>query len=112
MPTINLKTIMCILSDEIDKDEVYLKMKGKKIWPKGKIYKALDSGEKNPLDIEFEHEEGEIVIELWDYDFLSRNDLLGTFTMKVDDQKGNYTASLKINSDKCTATYMSNWATV
>ncbi len=103
---------MCILNDEIDKDEVYLKLKGKKIWPSGSAYKSIDSGERTPVDIDFEHEEGEMDIELWDFDYMSRNDHLGTFTMKVDDHKGNYTTSMRLKDEKSTASYILEWAIV
>ena len=112
IPTIKLKSIICILNDEIDKDEVYLKLDGKKIWPEGAAYKAIDNGEKTSVEIQFEYPEGEMKIELWDFDYMSRNDLLGTFTMKIDENKGNYNTSMKLKDMHSTASYILDWAVV
>ncbi len=110
MPTVQLKSIICILNDEIDKDEVYLKMNGKKIWPKGAAYKSMDSGEKVDMSLQFDVPEGEINIELWDFDLLSKNDLLGTFKLQVDDRKGNYAANMILKDPTSTANYVLDWA--
>ena len=109
MPTIQLKTLICINPDETDKDEIYLKLKGKKIWPKDGNYKQTDTGEKTDINIEFEHEEGQLDLELWDFDYMSMNDKLGTFTMIIDHERGlTNTASMKPHK-KTTASYILEW---
>jgi len=83
---IKLLSIHCTLNDEIDKDEIFLKYKGKKIWP-GSPHKSINSGERLEIDMEFKHDPIEdLIIELWDFDFLSKNDLLGTFFIKLDEE--------------------------
>ncbi len=111
MPTIQLNHLQCILNDEIDKDEVFLKYKGKKIWPDG-IYRSVDNEEKKEIGITFEHKDIKepMVIELWDFDYLSLNDHLGTFTMKVDENAGGpYQTSMVLNEKRSTASYILNW---
>ena len=109
MPKITLKSLQCILNDEVDKDEVFLKLKGKKIWPSGKLYKQINSGEKIEINKSFDHEEGEMVLELWDFDFLSKNDKFGEFRAKIDSEKGGFVTGLKLTREGSTASYMLEW---
>lgn len=108
MPKIKIKALQCILNDEVDKDEVYLKYNGKKIWPLG-MYKQINSGEKLKVDKSFDHSEGTIEIELWDFDYLSKNDHLGTFKMKPDGDRGTFTASMQLHRADSTASYILEW---
>lgn len=111
MPTIQLNHLKCILNDEIDKDEVFLKYKGKKLWPP-EIYRSVDNEEKKEIGITFAHEniDEPLVIELWDFDYLSPNDHLGTFTMKVDEKAGGpYQTSMVLHERNSTASYILNW---
>lgn len=109
MRKIRLNNIHCTLPDEIDKDEMYLKHNGSKIWPKGSIYYRVDTGDIAEVDLIMEVEEGWTEIELWDFDFLSRNDFLGTFRFKVDDEPGTYTNSMRLVEENSTASYLLNW---
>lgn len=106
---IKLKRVHCKLPDEIDKDEMYLKYKGQKIWPKGFIYYRVDTGEVAPVNVTLEVEEGWHEIELWDFDYLSRNDFLGTFRFLVDDKPGEYTNSMTLVEENSTASYVLDW---
>lgn len=108
MAHIKLKALQCILNDEVDKDEVYLKLDGKKIWPHG-MYKQINSGEKVPVDVTFEHSDDEMEIELWDFDFLSKNDHLGTFIIVPHGERGNFTASMRLHREGSTASYILEW---
>ncbi|XOV94663.1 MAG: hypothetical protein ACFHWX_08150 [Bacteroidota bacterium] len=111
MPTIQLNHLQCILNDEIDKDEVYLKYKGKKVWPH-EIYKSVDNEEKKEIGITIEHEniDKPLIIELWDFDYLSLNDHLGDFTMKVDNKPGGpYSTSMVLYEKNSTASYILTW---
>ncbi len=109
MRKIRLNRIHCILPDEIDKDEMYLKYKGKKIWPEGAVYYRLDTGDVVLADLTMEVDEGWVEIELWDFDYLTRNDFLGVFRFKVDDQPGVYTNSMKQKEENSTASYVLDW---
>ena len=106
---IQLINVHCILPDEIDMDELYLKHAGKKIWPKGSIYYRVDSGDTAPLNLIMELEEGWNEIELWDFDYLSRNDFLGTFKFKVDNTPGLYTTTMELVEKNSTASYVLKW---
>lgn len=108
---IKLLSLHCTLNDEVDKDEVFLKYEGKKIWPLGP-YKSINSGDKIKIEKEFTHiADHDMVIELWDFDFLSKNDLLGTFTVKLedDDRASTYFTTMKVARDGSTASYMLEW---
>ncbi len=109
MTKIRLNRVHCTLPDEIDMDEIYLKYKGEKVWPKGAIYFRVDTGDVAPVGLELEVENGWVEIELWDFDFLSRNDFLGTFRFKVDDEPGLYTNSMKLVEKNSTASYILDW---
>ena len=108
---IKLLYLYCKLNDEVDKDEVFLKYEGKKVWPLGS-YKSINSDEKKAVNKEFVHKaDHSMVIELWDFDFLSKNDLLGTFTMRVDeeDRASIYFTTMKVAREGSTASYMLEW---
>lgn len=111
---IKLLSLHCTLNDEVDKDEVFLKYEGKKLWPGG-AYKSINSGEKKEINKEFTHTtDHDMVVELWDFDFFSKNDLLGTFTMHVEeeDRASTYFTTMKPARDGSTASYMLEWEIV
>lgn len=108
---IKLLSIHCTLNDEVDKDEIFLKYEGKKIWP-GSPYKSINSGEKIEIGKEFTHDpSNDLIIELWDFDFLSKNDLLGTFLIKLDEEDlaTTYFTTMKLAREGSTASYMLEW---
>ncbi|MGB3466950.1 MAG: hypothetical protein WBA74_16845 [Cyclobacteriaceae bacterium] len=109
MARIKIHNIKCKLPDEIDKDEIYLKHNGKKIWPSGAIYHRLDTGDLAEVDLVLEVGNGWVEIELWDFDFLSRNDHLGRFRFKVDDEKGEFTNTMELLEKNSTASYVMKW---
>lgn len=109
MPKIKLNRVHCTLPDEVDKDEMYLKHKGKKIWPQGSIYYRVDTGDTAYVDLILEVDEGWTEIELWDFDYLSRNDFLGTFRFKVGNQPGVYTNDMTLVEKNSTASYILDW---
>lgn len=112
MPKILITELQCIVNDEIDKDEVYLKYEGKKVWPKSKRYTSMDNGEKFPVEIEITHNQPDqpLVIELWDFDYLSPNDFLGYFSIRLgNDKTGRFSTSMTLQEKGSTASYVLFW---
>lgn len=108
MHSLKLLSLHCHVPDEADLDEVFLKNKGVKIWPKSAKYQQLPFGE-TILDLNIEDLEGSdtVEIELWDYDSLSRNDNLGSFILPLD-QPGKFQTELKKQSGSG-ASYSLDW---
>ena len=109
MPKIRINSVQCTTPDEIDKDEMYLKMNGQKIWPEGERYHRVDTGDVEQVGLELEVNEGWHEMEVWDYDFVSLNDLLGVFRFKVDDTPGKYSTSMELLERNSTASYVLFW---
>ena len=109
MPKIRINSVQCTTPDEIDKDEMYLKKDGHKIWPEEERYHRVDTGDVEQVDLTLDVEEGWNEVEVWDYDFISLNDLLGVFKFKVDDTPGKYSTSMTLLERNSTASYMMFW---
>ncbi|MFY0600757.1 MAG: hypothetical protein JXR03_13875 [Cyclobacteriaceae bacterium] len=110
MSHIKLHKLHCFLNDESDADEVFLKHNSKKIWPLG-FFKSVNSGDIKEIDLTMSHEDPHepLVIELWDYDLLSANDLIGSFSLTIGDEiKGRFQASMKAEKGS-TASYLLDW---
>jgi hypothetical protein len=98
MPTLTLTSILCEIPEETDKDEIYLKYKGKKIWPKDKKYYKIDVDEEADLNLEVNVGDEEwIEIELWEFDLMKRNDHLGTFHIQNNGAEEKFTEMLTQN---------------
>jgi hypothetical protein len=93
--TLQLNKLNCYVSDEADADEVFLKYAHKKIWPVKHHYESMNKGTLD-LDVELKDLPPHTVIEieLWDYDLLSANDLLGTFRITADKAGGPFNTDL------------------
>ena len=109
MPKIRIKSVQCTTPDEIDKDEMYLKKDGHKIWPEGERYHRVDTGDIEQVGLDLEMESGWNEIEVWDYDFVSLNDRLGVFKFKVDEVPGKFSTSMTLLERNSTASYMLFW---
>ena len=109
MVKVRINSLQCITPDEIDKDEIYLKIKNKKMWPKGGLYHKMDAGNMVNIGLSLELNEGWNEIELWDYDFITSNDLLGVFKFKIDDTFGKYSTIMKTLERDSTANYVLFW---
>jgi hypothetical protein len=108
---VRLHTIHCILNDEVDKDEIYLIHKGRRVWPTSRYYQ-IDTGQHVQVNVDIELSQADkMEIELWDYDLLSPNDLLGKFTaIPKPNEAGRFTTVLAKHDPKSTASYMLEWS--
>ncbi len=109
MPQIRIIAVQCATPDEIDKDELYLKMNGEKIWPEGGMYHRVDTGDKVEVNLELDVHAGWNEIEVWDFDFVSKNDLLGVFKFSVDTDPGEYSTTMELLERDSTAMYHLFW---
>jgi hypothetical protein len=110
MAKIKLTSIKCNVPDEIDKDEMFLKYNGEKIWPSDAMFFRMDVDQKVSLEHVMEVPEGEVEIQLWDFDYASLNDHLGSFIFKVDQEYGKFTCSMKANTKETkSASYFLQW---
>lgn len=111
MQQIKLNKLHCHLNDEADSDEIYLKVNNSKIWPLG-FFKSVDSGDIKIIDVTMKHDDDAkpALIEIWDYDFLSRNDLIGTFELMAGSKKkGQFQSTIKASEGHSTAAYLLDW---
>jgi len=108
MHSLKLLSLHCHVSDEADLDEVYLKLKDNRIWPESEKYQRLAIGESTlNVTIENTDKKDHLEIELWDYDTFSRDDLLGSFSLQLD-QFGRFKTEMKKLSGTI-ASYSLDW---
>lgn len=108
---IKLLHLFCYANEELKEDEIFIKYKGKKVWPKDKKYHGIKPGEKLTLDVEItDLPEGELMeLEIWDWDLWSANDLLGKTIMKADGPGGPFQADMRTEKPEETARYSIQW---
>lgn len=86
----------CFVTDELGFDEVYLVWQGVKIWPENHLYKSVNKGRTNVnVTIRNLKPNTRVNLEVWDYDYLSPNDQLGTFPLYIDEPGGPYTTDIE-----------------
>ena len=110
--TLRLTLLHCYFVEESEYDDVFLKYKKKKIWPKDKRQQPIMMDTSTDLDVEITGiaRNEEVVIELWDWDLLSPNDKLGTFTMVVEGDPGPFSTDMIQNTRETTkAKYTLDW---
>jgi hypothetical protein len=109
--TLTLRNLHCYFVEEWDHDDVYLKFNGQKIWPEHKRQMPIKMDTITKLDVEINHLAmgQKVKIELWDWDLLSSDDLLGVFTINVS-SGGPYTTDMVPNPDETNkAKYTLEW---
>ena len=99
MHTLLLNRLHCYFVEENEYDDVFLKYKGKKIWPAEKKQHPIMMDTTTELGIEIPDlaRNEEVVIELWDWDLLSPNDKLGTFSLTIEGDSGPYSTDMVQN---------------
>ncbi len=111
---IKLLHLHCLLNDESDQDEVFLKHKGSRIWPDHGRYHKMNSGDRVEIQTSLSHDPAtDLDIELWDWDLFSKNDLIGTFHIHLNQgDYGKFNSSLRKSTMESTASYMLEWEIV
>jgi hypothetical protein len=110
--TVRLTRLHCYFVEESQYDDVYLKYNGKKIWPEDKRQQPIMMDTTTELELEIENvsKNEEIIIELWDWDFLSPNDKLGVFKMVVEGDPGPFSTDMIQNlKETRKAKYTLDW---
>lgn len=106
MPKLKLASITCMQTDESDKDEIYLKVHGKKIWPVKERFYPIDVDEDVSIKLGFNVSRAKYTIELWEFDFIGKNELLGVFEIEVT-ESGSF--SEMMSNMKGEASYILNY---
>lgn len=104
-------SLYCYMTDESGSDDIFLMINQQKIWPREHKYQPVSPG-RMPVSVELKDlEEGRHVeIEIWDYDFISSNDLLGKVRLLVDEPGGPYITDMIQNIDETDkAKYSIEW---
>jgi len=113
--TLTLARLHCYLVEEHQFDDVYLKYDGKKIWPTGKKQQPIMMDTTTDLNIEIEGlvKNQKIVIELWDWDLISPNDKLGTFSLVIGGEPGPFFTDMVQNRKETKkAKYTIDWEAI
>lgn len=113
--TLILKRLHCYFVEEHEYDDVYLGYKGKKIWPKDKKQQPMMMDTTTELDVEIKDlvRNHEVVIELWDWDFLSPNDKLGTFSLIIEGDPRPFSTDMVQNlKETKKAKYTLDWEVI
>jgi hypothetical protein len=93
---LRLLNLYCYRQDEGDGDEVFLKHDKKKLWPADSKYVKVKEGDyKISQNLDGIDKGTQMIIELWDYDFITPNDKLGEFVMLVNERGGPFKTDLK-----------------
>ncbi len=97
-----------MVSDEDYLDEIFMRIGKKKIWPEKSKYERLKIGETEMNITVPDENGGKVDIDLWDWDILSKNDLLGTFHLDLSGSRGVFSTELTPNG-KTNARYALHW---
>lgn len=107
--TLKLIRILANHQSECDGDELFLKVRGKKVWPLKQRYQRISDPE---LDINVELKvkilEEKMELQLWEYDNLFFSHRLGKFSMLVNETGGPFRTDLVRENDEYT-NYSIEW---
>ena len=107
-----LTRLHCYFVEETEYDDVFLIHNGEKIWPKDKKQQPIMMDTSTEINVEIKDiaRNQEVVIELWDWDFLTPNDKLGTFTITVEGESGQFSTDMVQNPKETkNAKYTLDW---
>ena len=108
--TVRLNTLHCYQNDEAKFDDIYIRYLGKRIWPTDKKHEDVGVGlTQLMIDIADVNPNEEMILEIWDYDTWSANDLLGKARIIADKPGGPYTVDMEPINEKEVARYSINW---
>lgn len=108
--TVRLKSLTCFQNDEEKFDDIFIKHNGKQVWPTDKKHEDVSVGSyKLGVDISGIKPNSEMILEIWDHDTWSPNDLLGKMHMIPDRPGGPYTVDMKPTHENDVARYMIEW---
>jgi hypothetical protein len=92
---LRLLTLNCYATEETGYDDVYLMLNNEKIWPKKKRQLPVHIG-NTALNVEISDIESgtALDIEIWDYDVISKNDLMGHVPFYIDKPGGPFSTDM------------------
>jgi len=99
MDKIKLLSITCHQPSETDKDEIYLKFRTEKIWPSGAKFVKIDTNDTVDVNLVLDISTISVEIELWEYDYLKKDDHLGDFIFMSSNYSGQYSSELKVSDE-------------
>lgn len=108
---VRLLNLNCYATEESGYDDVFLMLNGEKIWPKKKRQQGVGIGTTAlNVDIEDLDPDTKLDLEIWDYDVISANDLMGHVPIYVDAPGGPYTTDMIPDPEEAKlAKYMVEW---
>ena len=112
MLSIKLERLFCYVTQERKQDEILLKYNGKRLWPENKYSVSIAQDKSVDLNVSIDHiaDGQEILLELWEHDTLSANDLLGRFIVLADKPGGPFkTDIIKNPYEKEKVKYTLQW---
>jgi hypothetical protein len=99
------------MTDESGSDEIFLMVNNRKIWPVDHKFSTIRPGSTEISTVLKGFEAGtSLEIEIWDFDFLSSNDLIGKFPIHLDEPGGPFKTDMVQNTEKTkNARYCIEW---
>lgn len=98
---IKILQLNCFITDEAGFDELYLVVRDEKIWPLNHTYRSINPGSTEiNVNIYDLLPNTQVDLEIWDFDYLSSNDLLGNVPLLIDEPGGPYTTDMIPNKEE------------
>jgi hypothetical protein len=108
---LKLLNLHCYITDESGSDEIFLVVNDQKIWPSNRLFCNVRPGcTRIMVDLKEFDAGTSLDIEVWDFDYLSSNDLLGIIRILLDEPGGPYVTDMIQNRNKTDqARYSIEW---